>query len=328
MVTRTPRVSIGLPVYNGERYLSTALESLLRQDFEDFELIICDNASNDRTEDICRTFADRDSRIRYYRSEMNIGAGPNYGRTFDLARGDFFKWMAHDDVCCPGFLGRCVATMEVAPPSVVLVYPLCELIDAEGRVIGPAPDRLDTRASRPYRRLGHVLREVGYAYPLWGLIRSASLRKTRLMGHVLADHVLLAELAVQGEFWEIQEVHSQLRMHAGNAWAISSKEQGDIAYRDNARANRVSRRAMMIWHNPSLATRKLLLPFREEVYLQYLRGVAHASLPLGERLLCYVTVLAVCYWRRFRNFASTWKRKFIRILPRVAGLRGKNAAGF
>jgi len=307
-----PRVSIGLPVYNGEKYLALALDSLLRQDFDDFELIVCDNASQDRSDEICRSYAAKDPRIRYYRNDANIGAGPNYNRVFALARGEFFKWMAHDDICLPGFLRRCVETIKSAPPSVVLVYPWCDLIDDDGKVIDRAPDRLETKSSRPYRRLGRVLRGVGYGYPLWGLVRSEALRNTRLMGFVLADHVLLAELALLGEFREIQEVRFQLRMHTGNAWALCSEEQGTVAWEDNAKANKRSRQAMMVWHDPSLAEKKLLLPFREEVYLQYLKGVAHASLPVGEKLLCYLTVPAVCYWRRLRNFVSTWKRRIVR----------------
>src|SRR5215212_2547350 len=101
-----PQVSLGVPVYNGEKYLAEALESLLQQDYADFEIIISDNASTDGTEEICRNFAGRDKRIRYYRNETNIGASPNYNRTFELARGRYFKWCAHDDVCLPAFVRR------------------------------------------------------------------------------------------------------------------------------------------------------------------------------------------------------------------------------
>src|SRR5438128_542667 len=76
----TPRVSIGLPVYNGERYLRLALDSLLSQTFTDFELIISDNASTDGTTEICRAYAARDARIRYSRLEHNIGGSPNFNR--------------------------------------------------------------------------------------------------------------------------------------------------------------------------------------------------------------------------------------------------------
>src|SRR5262245_17750978 len=101
---RAPTVSVGVPVYNGERYLDKALSSILRQDFEDFELIISDNASTDGTAEICKAYADKDRRIRYHRNTSNIGAAPNYNQTFEMARGEYFKWCAHDDICYPTFL--------------------------------------------------------------------------------------------------------------------------------------------------------------------------------------------------------------------------------
>lgn len=85
------RVSIGLPVYNGEQYLAKALDSLLAQTFTDFEVIISDNASTDRTSEICAAYLERDPRIRYYRNQQNIGAAPNFNRTFELATGMYFK---------------------------------------------------------------------------------------------------------------------------------------------------------------------------------------------------------------------------------------------
>ena len=83
-MTKQPRVSIGIPVYNGENYLAEALDSLLRQSFGDFELLISDNASTDRTQEICRAYAARDARIRYVRQDRNIGAGPNHNRVLEL----------------------------------------------------------------------------------------------------------------------------------------------------------------------------------------------------------------------------------------------------
>ncbi|MEM6891420.1 MAG: glycosyltransferase family 2 protein, partial [Pseudomonadota bacterium] len=83
----TPRLTIGLPVYNGANYLAEAVTSILSQDFEDFELIISDNASDDDTADICRDFAARDKRVRYERQVVNVGAAPNYNLLLPLARG-------------------------------------------------------------------------------------------------------------------------------------------------------------------------------------------------------------------------------------------------
>src|SRR4051812_10231830 len=106
---RDPVVSIGMPVYDGANYIRRAAQSILTQDYEDFELIISDNASTDETESICRELAESDGRIRYFRNDTNIGASRNYNKVFQLAKGRFFKWAAHDDECHPSMLRRCVA---------------------------------------------------------------------------------------------------------------------------------------------------------------------------------------------------------------------------
>ena len=103
-----PRVSIGLPVYNGERYLRESIDSILAQTFQDFELVVCDNASTDETARICEEYAERDPRVRYFRNARNIGGINNANLTFERSRGDLFRWAAHDDVCAPVLLERCV----------------------------------------------------------------------------------------------------------------------------------------------------------------------------------------------------------------------------
>ena len=107
-----PRVTVGVPVFNGESFLAETLDSLLNQTFSDFEIVISDNASTDRTEEICRAYAARDPRIRYYRSDANRGAAWNHNRVFELARGEYFKWNSADDLCAPEFLARCVAALD------------------------------------------------------------------------------------------------------------------------------------------------------------------------------------------------------------------------
>src|SRR5689334_9657310 len=110
-----PCVSIGMPVFNGERYLAQAITSVLSQGFRDLELIICDNASTDRTEQICREVARQDPRLRYYRNSRILGAAPNYNLCFQHARGTYFKWAAHDDCLAPDYLAKAVAALEAAP---------------------------------------------------------------------------------------------------------------------------------------------------------------------------------------------------------------------
>src|SRR5262245_11232182 len=80
-----PRVSIGMPVYNADKFLPEALQSLVNQSFADFEIVISDNASTDRTEEICRSYAQRDQRIRYFRNTTNIGVFRNFNQVFHLS---------------------------------------------------------------------------------------------------------------------------------------------------------------------------------------------------------------------------------------------------
>src|SRR3712207_6191103 len=115
MNTQSPKVSIGLPVYNGEKFIREAIDSILNQTFEDFELIISDNASTDETAAICQTYAAQDRRVRYFRNLENIGAAGNHNRVFEAASGKYFKWAAHDDLCGPNFVAECVNVLDRDP---------------------------------------------------------------------------------------------------------------------------------------------------------------------------------------------------------------------
>jgi glycosyltransferase involved in cell wall biosynthesis len=304
----TPKVSVGMPVYNGEKYITQALNSALNQDFDDFEIVISDNASTDGTGEICRSYAAKDRRVRYYRNDSNIGASPNFHRVFELAQGEFFKWLPHDDICFPAFLSRCYAMIKAAPPDVALVYPLCEFIGEFGEVIPSPSDRIASQFDRPYRRLARVLARVSWGGPFWGLIRPEHLRRSRLGGTVSYwDDLLLAELAMQGKIWEIPEVLFQVRCYPGNAVAIASRAQGTAVVSNPSKANRQTRRNLLAWTDPSVADRRLWLPIGEERCWEYLKRVHHVPMPAGDKAMCYCTVPVVCYWRRFRKVGGIWK---------------------
>ena len=120
-----------MPVYNGENYLRFAVDAVLNQTFQDWELIICDNCSNDSTEATCREYAERDPRVRYHRNPKNLGALPNHNRTLELARGEYFKLYAHDDILMPTYLERLVEVLD-RDPGVVLVHPKTMIINEQG----------------------------------------------------------------------------------------------------------------------------------------------------------------------------------------------------
>ena len=112
-MSQVPRLSVGLPVYNGENFLAESLEAMLGQSYQDFELIISDNASTDGTGDICRRYARQDSRVRYIRQPLNIGLARNHNCLVAEARGELFKWASHDDLYARDLLERCVERTDV-----------------------------------------------------------------------------------------------------------------------------------------------------------------------------------------------------------------------
>ena len=159
-----PRVSIGLTVFNSERSLDESIQSLLAQTFQDFELIVSDNASTDRTRQIALSYAAQDDRVKYMRNRMNIGVAGNFNQAFRLSSGEFFKWAAYDDLCAQDFLLRCIEVLD-RDPDVVLAYPRTVGIDEHGRTTfphAPGPDLTSPRPRRPIRPhharpvLGHV----------------------------------------------------------------------------------------------------------------------------------------------------------------------------
>lgn len=114
--TRLPKVSIGLPVFNGESFLHESLDSLLGQSYEDFELIISDNASTDSTADIIASYEARDSRIRSVRQPNNIGANENFLFVLNQARAELFMWASHDDIWEENWLevlSGCITSADV-----------------------------------------------------------------------------------------------------------------------------------------------------------------------------------------------------------------------
>src|SRR3972149_516187 len=221
---KRPRVSIGLPVYNAERYLRHSVGSVLGQTFGDFELGISDNASTDATYEICSEYAPMDDRIRLYRNEKNFGAAENFNRVFNLSRAEYFKWIAYDDVCAPVFLERCLEVLE-SRPDVALCYPKTVLIDENGSEMMKYEDRLHMPYERPHRRLRHFLTKVNLANPVFGLIRSDVLKETQLLGKYFgADYVLLMEICLRGKFFEIPEHLFLRRDHARNSRRLPRNE--------------------------------------------------------------------------------------------------------
>ena len=293
---RNPRVSIGLPVYNGARHLRAAIDSFLGQTFADFELIISDNASTDETEGICRAYASRDRRILYSRLDRNIGAAGNFNRAFHQSRGEYFKWAAHDDVCLPAFLEHCVAALD-AGPRVVLSMTKTTLIDADGGVIGDQDDNLEFRHPRAAVRMAQFATRIlaSGCHSAFGLIRADTLRRTRLIDRFVgADIVLLGELAVEGELWELPERLFRSRIHGGCSHQLGSAD------------------AYAQWFDPS-ARRTFAGFVRTRLLVEQLRSISKSSLSPVEKAATAAAFSAAWTVRQARVDGGAAKRRLFEL---------------
>lgn len=239
MTQRMPAVSVGLPVYNGAAYLARAVDSLLAQTLEDFEIIISDNASTDETERICRAYAARDPRIRYVRGDTNRGLLWNFRRVLELARAPYFKWMAHDDECEADLLRRCVQELD-ADPAVVLCAPATVDIDAHGNRLRGYHWPARTDSPDVPERFHDILRDR-LAFPFFGVMRTAVVRELDLSKPCLAfDKVVLTELVLRGRLRVIDDPLHLHREHPNRSMRVHGHRAASrLASFDPARANRV-----------------------------------------------------------------------------------------
>ncbi len=245
---KKPRVSVGIPVYNGEDFLVSALDSLLAQSFHDFEIIISDNASTDQTAKIGRAYAVRDPRVRYYVNERNIGLAGNHNRLIELAAGEYFMWHAHDDQARSEYLARCIRVLD-QNPEVVLCFAKTIDIGEDGSLIDEdnphrrraiRPEALAWDAKEPHVRFRDVIKLDHQCEPDYGVMRLGVLRKTPMHGkYADADRVLLAELALHGPFHMIREPLFLHREHARRSVKVYPNRQARTVLLDPDMAGRI-----------------------------------------------------------------------------------------
>jgi glycosyltransferase involved in cell wall biosynthesis len=277
-----PLVSIGLFLYNGDRFLEAAIESFLNQTFRDFELIISDNCSTDKSDEICRRYAAQDSRIRYYRNERNMGAGWNVRRVYELATGKYFKQAAHDDMIQPDYLRQCVDALE-ADESLVLAHSLTRVIDEHGQFVENYDDGLRTSSVDPVVRARDLLLKGHRCYPIFGLIRLDALHKLPPQGsYAHSDRVLLLQLGLLGRYCEIPEYLFISTRHSGQSvWTFPE--------RTKAKGFRLTRRCgtlpAMEWWDPTKA-RKIVFP-EWNVAREFFLSVVNSPLTPLQKLKCY-----------------------------------------
>ncbi|MFG3053281.1 glycosyltransferase family 2 protein [Kitasatospora sp. NPDC048239] len=269
-MTAVPRLTIGLPVYNGEEYLAESLDALLGQTYEDFELIISDNASVDATPDICRRYAARDSRIRYLRLPRNIGATPNHNRVFAESRGELFKWASHDDLYGRDLLLRCVEALDERP-DVILAHADQAVVDGDGQVKVPYEYGLATASRHAPERFRSMLFEPG-GDDFYGVVRADVLRRVKpLDSYHHADRTFVAEIGLHGPFHQVPELLYFRRDHPTRAERANPSKRSRCVNLDPRRAG------------PLHPTPRLLA----EYVLGFVSALRRAPLSSADRRACY-----------------------------------------
>lgn len=267
-----PVVSIGLPVRNGQNFLVAAIKSFLAQSFADFELIICDNASDDRTQAIGEEYARADRRVHYHRLDQNVGAAANFNRVFEMSCGRYFRWAAHDDICASTYLAKCVQMLDQFDDTVV-AHCATGGIDASNQVKGVYPAERSFDDDRPHRRFYDIITGRHYCLAVFGLIRRSALEGSGLIGpYVGSDRTLLAELGLKGKIRLAEDCLFFRRDHAGTTMRRWPDEYERLAWFDPDRAGRLS---FPTWRRMK----------------EYLAAVRRVDLPPGEKRRCYRQVV-------------------------------------
>jgi glycosyltransferase involved in cell wall biosynthesis len=280
------KVAIGMPVWNGERFLSQTIESILGQTYGDFELVISDNASTDATPEICRTYGRQDRRITYIRQEKNIGAGPNHHEVLRRSSGQYYKWACCDDVLAPAFLQECVRVLDTDQAAVVCC-PATVLINEDGSPLRYSPQdkgmvdshgtvwRIEQKTSLtsadPAERFATVLCNVDWCFEIYGLMRRSAVdRISPMPSYYGGDKVLLAELSLLGRYHLLEAPLFYRRCHPSQS---SSPRQ--------------TRRYRAMWIS---GRKRQILPPQLRLLAAYVRAAGLAELTPSQRFRCFSAI--------------------------------------
>ena len=260
-----------MPVYNGERYLEITLDSILAQTFTDFELVISDNGSTDRTQQICESYAARDDRVKYHRNPQNIGIAPNFNRVFHLCTGEYFKWTDYDDILAPEFLEKCVQGLDQHPRA-ACCYPKTRLIDERGEKIKDFDPPKDASSPQPHLRFKSLILDPDHIVSqASGLMRADLVGKTVMHGsYPCSDEVFLAHLSLLGDFVELPDRLFYYRIHA----------------KQSTKGVKASERSRVYFFDASLQGQVVLIKW---LYFKDCLTAIHTSpISFSQKILCYL----------------------------------------
>ena len=270
-MTTLPRLTVGLPVYNGEKFVAESIEALLGQSFTDFELIISDNASTDGTGDICRRYEKEDPRVRYFLQQKNVGLAPNHNFVAEHARGELFKWASNDDLYARDLLESCIEALDRCP-DVVLAHSWTAKVDGSGAVIKALEYPLNTASPRAPERFRSLLFVSG-GDDDYGVVRTEVLRRTAMKeSYHHADRTIIAELSLYGRFYQVPDWLYFRREHADRAERAHPSMRGRCANMDPRRADRLRHPAVRLYG---------------EYIWAYVKAIHRAPLPAADKRECY-----------------------------------------
>ncbi len=249
------------------------IRSILAQTFRDFELVISDNASTDSTEEICRSYLARDSRIHYHRNETNIGGANNENLTFKMSIGQYFRLAAHDDICGPDLIKNLVQALDNNPDAVLALSSIMRINEFGERL--DVVKRTNATEGSAAKRFSSLTNRVHDCEATYGLIRSDILRQTDLeLNYPDSDRTFLCQLSLYGKFVFVDEVLFFKRIHP---------QMSTQVYTDW--------RARMAWFGQT-SEKEITLPQWMQ-FFHFMSIISRAPISAGEKIKCYAHMLTV-----------------------------------
>lgn len=290
-----PLVSIGVPVYNDEKWLRRSLDHLLQQDYYNIEIVIADDLSTDGSSKICREYADKDPRIRFFQNKFNFGAVGNHRFVFELSTGDYFAWGSGHDYFHPSFVSRCLEILEQDKSVIHCCYQTL-IIGVDGSPEKTTTDVLDTRGLNPAQRYMKVLKgAVTNADIFYGLYQAKALSQSNPYRNIFGgDLVFLAEISLLGATVQLDEV-----LHYRQRNRYESPEQAEERWID-------------IMIQPRGFCLEAAAPWLDMVY-DYIKVIHCSSLSLSDKELLSGEVVAYCK----KRFGGSIKRDIERLSKQV-----------
>jgi len=278
LIAKKPLVSVGIPVFNGEKNLARALDSILNQTYSNLEIIISDNASNDGTRGICEEYVLRDSRIRYIRQNKNIGAPRNWNVVVHKASGVYFKWASANDYCAPNMIEKCVEVLN-GDPGIVLCYGRTQLVDKDETPIEVYDGDSSFAQDRPSERFVNICRQIRLNNMQCGVFRLEVLRHTGLdRPYPSGDIALMAELVLYGRFRLLPDILLYRRQSRDTFTSLLTSMELQKVY------------------NPQRKKPMKLIQTRR--YVDNFLSILRASIPAIEKLRSLAFVLRMVIWDR------------------------------